>query len=195
MLFFCKNNNESNEKKYIFEKLTPILPQDIIGCLIFEGLIDDNDDLNEIKTIYENITKYNNIIEFIEDKENFKYKFSIIYTFSSLSEQLADDKLIVQTESDLKSEKNIKKIILEEFYKDDDLEILAFKIQVKSVEEIIYLKSIINAFEESYKANNNYNGECDNKKFIFTVHISRLFKTNKEKQKNLKKLIQFLLYR
>ena len=177
MIFYCKINNISNEKKYIFEKITPALPQDIIGSLIFEGLIDYNEDFEEIKNIFENINKYYNIYDFLKDKINLKKKFSIIYTFSSLSEQFLDDKLLIKTESDIKSEHILEKIILEDFYKDEDLEILAFKIQAKSLEQIIYLKTIIDNFEKSYKNKK----DCENKKFIFIIHISRKFKINKKK--------------
>ena len=91
MVYYCKNDKSliGDEKKYIFEKIIPALPQDIIGCFLFNELIENNNDndIKEMKSIYNKIEKNNNITDLLNDNKNIKYKFSIIYTFSNLSEQ------------------------------------------------------------------------------------------------------------
>ena len=76
MIYYCKNNNLTDEKKYIYEKIIPALPQDIVGAFIFEGLLDNNQEINTIKDIYLNkIEKYNNIKEFIKKLKNTNKNF------------------------------------------------------------------------------------------------------------------------
>ena len=61
MIFYCKNNEE-NTKEFLYKKLIPALPQDIIGCLIFDGFYDkDCNDKDDIMTEYHNCDKYSNI--------------------------------------------------------------------------------------------------------------------------------------
>ena len=195
MIYYCKNN-KLDEQKYIYEKITPVLPQDIAGGFIFEGLLDNNKEINKIKDIYfNNIEKYNNIKEFIKKLKTTDIKFSIVYTFSNLSEQFndVDDSVKDKMESSIKCENNLETIILKDFYNDNDQEILVIKVQENSVENIIYLKTFITAFEEYYKLSNG--GEYDKKKIIFTIHIVRqFFSSNEKKSKKIKNKINTISY-
>ena len=166
------------------------MPQDIIGGLIFD-LIDkrNEEELKKIETIYGEIKKFNNIKSFLNYCLNEQNKFYIIYTFSDLSAPFYDidninEKIDVEMESLIKSESNLE-ISLKNYYSNNALEIKIFKIQSNSVGDIIYLKTFIKYFEQTYK--------CDNKKYIFSVHILRKFieideKIEKEeKEKNEEK--------
>ena len=169
------------KKNYIYDKIIPILPQDIIGGLIFDLIIENK---------YNEIDKPNNINEFLDkslNEENKFNKFNIIYTFSELSEQfdLKDDinNLIdIEMKSSIKSESNLE-IILKNFYSNKNQEFKVFKIHANSVEDIIYLRTFIKFFEDAYKYNIDYNNECDGKKYIFTVHILRTEIKNQNKNK------------
>ena len=85
-------------------------------------------------------------------------------------------------ESSIKSESNLE-IILKNFYTNKNQEFKIFKIHANSVEDIIYLRTFIKSFEESYKFNFDYNNECDDKKYIFTIHILRKELKNENKNK------------
>ena len=189
MIYYCKNN-KLYEKKYIFEKITPCLPQDIIGCLIFDGLIDKNSDINRIKDIYNNNTdKYNNLEEFFLKFKISNNKFAIIYTFSNLFEQLndIDNSILVENESFIKSENYFKTITLKDFYNNNSVDALILKMQANSIEDIIYLKIFIYSYEEYYKKNIYLNEKFEKKKFIFTAHISRQFYSSKDRKNKKKK--------
>ena len=41
-----------DHKNYIYEKIVPTLPQDITGGLIFDGLIDKNEEIKIIENKY-----------------------------------------------------------------------------------------------------------------------------------------------
>ena len=170
MFFYCKNN-EKNAKEYIYKKLIPALPQDIMGCLIFDGFYDqDCNDKDDIMTEYNNCDKYCNINSYIKVC---KSKFSIIYTFSNLSEFFnEDDSIKIKMESEIKCEDDLE-ILLNDFYKDTELKILALKIQESSANDIIYLKAFINEYENSFKRRADYNDECENKKFIFYISCTK----------------------
>ena len=188
MIYYCRVNN-IEEEKFIYDKITPSLPQDLIGCLIFDGLLDISNELNRIKKIYDNISKYNNIKDFLKELNNSKNKYFIIYTFSDLSEQFNDieNNIVVEMESLIKCEDNLE-IILKNFYKDEEKQILALKIQANSVEDVLYLKTFIKTFEDNYYSNYYINDECKTKKYIFTIHILRQFEKNrKKKNKKTKK--------
>ena len=200
MIYYCRENNIKDKKKYIYEKITRTLPQDIIGGLVFD-LIDKNNDeeLKEIETIYNNIEKYNNIKEFLDNCLKEKNKFYIIYTFSDLSGGQFDNienfskKIDIEMESLIKSESSLE-IILKNFYSNKEQEIKVFKIQANSVENIIYLKTFIKSFEKNLKYSINYSEDyIQKKKYIFTVHILRKFveKEKITKSKNIKNKVNF----
>ena len=192
MFYYHKNyKKESNDiRNYIFEKITPVLPQDIIGCLLFDDLIksdSNDDDIEKIKEIYQNNEKPNNINEFLEKCKKSKFKFSIVYTFSSISGIFKNNDYSIQfiTVSKHKCENDFEST-LNKFYRNPDTKILVLKIQSKSVKEILYLKTFINVFEEYLKdKKNSYNIQFANKKIVFTVHMARQFYSNEKKNNTI----------
>ena len=162
MIYYCKENKIEDHKNYIYEKIVPTLPQDSTGGLIFDGLIDKNEEIKIIENKYNEIEKPKNINEFLEKNINSKdkFKFNIIYTFSDLSGQFdikdeINNKIDVVMEYSIKSESNLE-IILKNFYSNQDLKYKIFKIHSNSVGDINYLRTFIKSFEESYKHNADY---------------------------------------
>ena len=70
MIYYCKENKIEDHKNYIYEKIVPTLPQDITGGLIFDGLIDKNEEIKIIENKFNEIEKPKNINEFLEKKIN-----------------------------------------------------------------------------------------------------------------------------
>ena len=190
MIYYCKNNKieGEKEKKYIFDNITPNLPQDIISCLKFELLINNSDnDIKQIKNIYDNINKINNIENFLRGIDDLKKKFFVIYTFSNLSEQFSvKNNIKIELESSIKNEEYLENLLYN-FYTDKSLKIFIFKINGNDSKNIIYLKTFIKSYEDTYKklflskdlelSEKN----ISDKKFVFIIHIIRKFYSNSNK--------------
>ena len=202
MIYYCRENKDKikDHKSYIYEKIIPTLPQDIIGGMMF-GLIEESEEIKKIEDKLGQFGRPKNINEFLEksinSKDKFvKLKFNIIYTFSDLSGQFdvkdeINNIIDVEMESSIKSESNLE-IILKNFYSNKNLKYKIFKIHANSIEDIIYLRTFIKSFDEVYKYNEDYNYECEDKKYIFTVHILRKVITNENK--NYKKKLNSISF-
>ena len=105
------NNNKIDENKKreirekVYNKISNILPQDII-CIL--------PDNNIIKETYNENKNYYNLKDYISDEENKKYKISIIYTFNNIANSISginnEMKIMI---SDIKSENELNNIINE----------------------------------------------------------------------------------
>ena len=196
MIYYCKSNKiegEEEEKKYIFNNITPNLPQDIISCLKFELIENNNDkDIIQIKNVYDNIDKYNNIENFLKCIDALKKKFFVIYTFSNLSEQFnIENNIKIELESSIKSEEDLENLLYN-FYTDNNLKIFILKINGNESKNIIYLNTFIKSYEDIYKKyflskNLDLSEEIvTNKKFVFIIHILRKFYSNSNQTKENK---------
>ena len=179
---YLENNNEKiNEndiKDNIYNKISKILPQDIIINL---------PDKNPIKERYYSGRRYRNFREYISDleaayKNNTKenYKISIIYTFSSIiniiegynkveqimiSEIKTEDKLKTNID-DIKNKNNLND--------DDNKHIILINFEQNNSNKIQFVSDYIN----NYCKNDGYN-------YIFIIHIQRSL-NNEHKSKKEK---------
>ena len=99
-------NNKIDEeelKEKIYNKISKMLPQDIV-CIL--------PDNNIIKKKYIENKKYYNLKDYINDTENMKYKISIIYTFNSITNIIdginKENSFMI---SEIKSENQLNNII------------------------------------------------------------------------------------
>ena len=166
-------NNEIQTKELqeiIIDKIYKILPQDIISILSKN---------NEIKKKYDLKKKTYNFASYLEDMkkdENKDYTISIIYTFTSIANNIEglDGEMSFMI-SKIKSEKEFKNTIEELKKKNENPE-----------KKYIYIK-----FEQSNSQNIKYicnyilNNFKDDYKYIIIIHINRNF--NKQKNNKTKK--------
>ncbi len=179
--YFLENKkekiNEVDIKEKIYNKISNILPQDIITNL---------PDKNPIKQKYYDQKRYNNFNAYINDlesarKDNTKdnYKISIIYTFSKIAnivegynktEQIMISE--IRTEDKLKNE--IDDIKSKNENEDQKKHIITINFEQYNSNKIQFISDYIN----NYCKDDNYN-------YIFIIHIQRSFKienkTKKEK--------------
>ena len=176
-LYFYYSNKDPNLKeldleKIIFEKIARTLPQDVILNL---------EDNHPIKLYYnqKNIFNFKDYLDYLKGLSNEKknnFKFSIIYTFSSIISNIEgiSDQMI----SEIKREKNLIELVNEKRFKNkkgDNYFIMHF--YQHELDKINFIKTTLK---------NNF--EKEEIKFIFIVHLQRT--TDKKKKK---KYIQFLI--
>ena len=166
-----KKANENDIKDKVYDKISSILPQDIII-----NLPEDN----PIKERYYEKKIYTNFQEYIKDLESSRhnqinnYKISIIYTFSNISDVIdgADktEQIMIseiRTEDKLKNEiddiKNKNKIF------DENKHIILINFEQYNSDKIQFITDNIIS-----------NCENDNYNYIFIIHIQRNF--DKEKK-------------
>ena len=156
--------NERDENKIrekVYNKIINMLPQDIISIL---------PDIHDIKKYYYEEKKYYNLIEYINDEENKKYKISIIYTFNNIANMIngIDNEMRFMV-SEIKTEKQLKNTIdemknkNENNYMEKNYSIFMHFEQVNSNKIQFISNFIIQNFMED-----NYN-------YIFLIHIKRNF--------------------
>ena len=174
-----KNHNLNNDSlsENICKIISKILPQDIIASFNFSKEAKKSDLTSTIeKSYFEN--EIINIIDFIK---NNKSKFSIIYTLSTINEQINEDEenniLVIKINHINTTQEFLK--ILDDFYEDNKFSILLIKFEGKNSNKIHKIIFIIQNYE---KLKNNY---LNNKKFIFTCHIKRNFDISNDKQYNI----------
>ena len=163
-----KRNNitkidEEEIQRRVFEKISNILPQDIISILPSNNII---------KTNY-NDKEYYNFKQYITDDEYKKYRISIIYTFSGLANIIdgCNNEMSFMV-SEIRNENQLR-ITIEELKKKNDnnkyeneknYNILIHFEQINS-NKIQFISNFIN---KNFKENDNY-------RYIFIIHIKRNF--------------------
>ena len=171
-----EDNEDQEENKIDIEKLREevinkiykILPQDII-CILPES--------NIIRQYYNKSTIFYNLKDYINEEENKKYKISIIYTFTSITDIVVG----------LNKEMSFMVSIIRS---EDELKYLIEKIKCKN--ESNKLKKEFNIFIYFELSNSNKikfisnfilnNFKEDNYNYIFIVHIKRCFILEKEER-------------
>ena len=154
-------------KENIINKIYKILPQDII-CILQEN--------NIIRKYYNKNKIYYNLKDYINDKENKKYKISIIYTFTSITnivEGLNRDMNFMISE--IRNEKELE-LFINEIKMRNEMSRLKkeYNISIDFLQHNSTKIEYISNFILCKFRNDNYN-------YIFIIHISRNFnKNNKE---------------
>ena len=162
------NNNYINEEKIkekVFKKISNILPQDIVSIIpknhVITKLYDDK--------------HYYNLKDYITDKNNEKYKISIIYTFTNLLDKIDgfDSDNVIEYISKISNENQLKANIEELKIKNEnnrlkkDYKIL-FQFEQLISNKIQYISNfIIKNFKED-----KYN-------YIFIIYVKRNFVSEK----------------
>ena len=157
--------NEIKEKVYY--KISNILPQDII-CIL--------QDNNIIKETYNDKKKYYNLKQYLDDKENKKYKISIIYTFNNIASYISGIKNEMKFMiSEIKSENQLNTKINEiknqnaSINKEKNGSIVIHFEQLNSKKIQFVSNYIIKNFKDD-----EYN-------YIFIIHIKRNFDKIKDR--------------
>ena len=158
-----KNKQKENIIDIIYDKISNILPQDIICKL---------PDNNVIKKKYNEEKKYFSFESYIKDKKYNNYKISIIYTFNNISNIIngANNEMKFMV-SEIRSENQLKNEINDlknnKFEKTDYILIHFDQLNSNKIQFII---SFIN---KNFKDDNYY--------YIFIIHIKRHFDQKDEK--------------
>ena len=162
--------DERKLKEKVFNKIYKVLPQDIISILPDDHII---------KKKYYELKKTLNFKEYINDEENLKYKISIIYTFTNITNSVEGlDQFMSIMVSQIKSENDLKNSINELKIKNED--------NIK-IQNYIFIEFEQNNYEK-IKFITNYilnNLKEDNYSYIMIMHINRNFNI-KNKNNNQK---------
>ena len=206
IIYYLSKKNKSNEdiEDFIFQKISMVMPQDII-------LLMNYSENNIYKNEYERISKFyketdhSNLINYLKKFEKNK---TIIYTFSRILEPLLsilDSKNkkenYIQTNKFGKLEKsNIKILTMSSIHSENELEnefdnflssqekLFIFKFSPEDCDKINHLKNYI----EERERNNN---EPMNKAYIFIIYLKRIFNNEDpefSKVNEIKELTTFL---
>ena len=178
LIYDLSNKNHNLNEDSLFENIckifAKILPQDIIASFNFSKEARKS---NLTSTIEESYFE-NEIINIIDFIKNNKSKFSIIYTLSTINEQINKDEenniLVIKINHINTTQEFLK--ILDDFYENNKLSILLIKFEGKKSYKIQTIIFIIKNYE---KLKNNY---INGKKFIFTCHIKRNFEISNNKK-------------
>ena len=189
--------NETNNKKdlsdeeitsKIFERIAPILSQDIISCININGFIEKEKELaNIIETSYKK-SYASNITDYLKKmpKENLRH---IIYTFSNLTEIIFKNKEKEENNSIFKKENsteilidsidNTKKLeqLIDLFY-NSPKNLCIIKFEEEDLNKMNYVNNIINSIErvESTKSFKYY---------LFIIYMKReLLNQNNNNKEN-----------
>ena len=158
--------NEDILKENIIDKIYKILPQDII-CILHDN--------NIIRKKYDENKNIFNLKDYINNEENKKYKISIVYTFTTISNIVEGiNKKMSFMISDIKSENEFKNIINEiknknenNKFKQDKYDYICIHVEQSNSKNIKFITNFIL---------NNYKKDIYN--YIIIIHINRNF--NKE---------------
>ena len=172
-----KKAEETEEiKKKVFNKIYKILPQDII-CILQKG--------NKLREYYNRPENdiFFNFKEYINEKKNKEFKISIIYTFTSIANNIDGlNKGMSFMASQIRSEEGLRRLIDEIKEKNEKNKIkkeyiISIDFEQSNSRKI---KFISNFILSNYK-NDKYN-------YIFIIHINRnINKNNSENIRNDKK--------
>ena len=182
--------NSDKIEDILSEKISSTLPQDII--LILSKMMElrtDKENIEFYNKILNNYCKnrYNNIKSLIENINIFNYNKIIIYTFTRIIEKIKTEKdnkikelKVLSVKNELEFEEEIK-----EFFENNELEFFILKFTPNEFSYIDYLKSLIENLEKLYQ-NKKEKDKINNKVFIFTFHLERIFKENELSKENEK---------
>ena len=159
-------SNENTISERVYNKISKMLPQDIISIL---------PEYHIIKNKYFEEKKYYNLKEYINDEENKRYKISIIYTFNNIANiinginhEMSFIVSEIKTENQLKNKINELKLRNENNKYEKKYNIFMHFEQIDT-NKIQYISNfIISNFKE-----NKYN-------YIFIIHIKRNFNSQYE---------------
>ena len=188
-------------KDIILEKISLMLPQDIILLMKYSGFEQKYNKISDKIIDYYQKGEHNNLFNFIK---NMKTQKNIIFTFTSIDEPLlSNQKDDFETKMFGKiNRNNIKEIQINTYTSENELEaeieqiyldsedkykIIVFKFNPIETDIMNYLKHFIENLikEKSYI----YENKNKQKAFIFSVHMNRIFESDK-KDKRKKKYIQ-----
>ena len=190
IIYVNKDNNDINNEHLLANKISWILPQDIILLLLVNKKNWNNNKklssfYNEILNEY-NKNNYNNIKNFLSYYMNKKNKTNkiIIYTFTRIIDDIKENYLenfggVVNIKiSSIKNENNLENEI-EEFLSNKNKKMCIIKFLPYEYFIIDYLKTIIENKEIELDIKPN-----QDKIFIFLVHLEREFINNQNIEEN-----------
>ena len=179
----------------VLKKISLILPQDLILLMKYSGFEQKYNNVSSKIIQFYLEGEHNNLYNFIVKMENLQ---NLIYTFTSIDEPLLsgvsndfDTKIfgkikrnsIKEIQISTLSSENELESELEQLYlnEGDKIKIIVFKFNPDETKKINYVKYFI----ENYIKEKNL--DEDNKKaFIFTIHMNRIFETDKNDPKKKK---------
>ena len=156
-------------KEKVLQKIYKILPQDIISVLSEDNIIRKK--YCDLKNIY-------NFEDYINDEESKKYKISIIYTYTGITNIVNGlNKGMSFMVSELKSENELKNLINElkiknENNKNKEGKTIYIKFEQSNSEKIKFISNYIlsNLLDDKYN-------------YIIIMHINRNFNVHNNKEK------------
>ena len=185
-------------QNFVLEKISLTLPQDIILLMKYSGFEQKYNKIAENIIQYYQRGEHNNLYKFIQTMKN---KRNLIYTFTSI-----DEPLLSRVNDDFETEmfgkinkNNIKDIQISSLSEENELEAELEKLYLDEEDKIKIIVLKFNPYEtdimnhikffiENHIKEKNYEDKNKQKAFIFSIHMNRIFKEDKEDPKKKKYL-------
>ena len=183
-----KKLNIQDIQDFVLEKIALTLPQDIILLMKYSGFEQKYNNISEEIINFYQRGEHNNLYKFIS---TMKKKKNVVYTFTSIDEPLLSITKNFHTEmfGDINKD-NISDILISSLRCENDLETELERFYLEPNKKIFILRfnpketdimNHINFFIENHIKEKNYEGDKDDNKkaFIFSIHMNRIFNSDK----------------
>jgi hypothetical protein len=216
-----KNNKEpkienENEEDFIYndiiKNLSILFSQDILASIIsIDSDLKENKMPKDLLEYYKS-NHYHNFKELFNYKRNIftkgKNSKLIIYTFSKLLEPCIKGNDVINSFSSMIAMNNISEKIIDSIKNENDLEdildnyynqeqkqILVFKFKEEDLNKMNQIKQKINQFETEKRNNERYKNIIPKKHFVFLISLTRkkIENAKNSKMKNKKSIINDLI--
>ena len=184
-----KKLNIQDIQDFVLEKIALTLPQDIILLMKYSGFEQKYNNISEKIIDFYQKGEHNNLYKFIS---TMKKKKNVVYTFTSIDEPLLSITKNFHTEmfGDINKD-NISDILISSLRCENDLETELERFYLEPNKKIFILRfnpketdimNHINFFIENHVKEKNYEGDKDDNKkaFIYSIHMNRIFNSDKD---------------
>jgi hypothetical protein len=193
-----KNLQIQDLQDFVLEKISLTLPQDIILLMKYSGFEQTYNNISDKIINFYSKGEHNNLYKFIQTMKNRK---NVIYTFTSIDEPLLSN---ISNEENFETEmfgkinkENITDILISSLSAENELEAEIEKFYIEPNKKIFVLRfnpeetdimNYIKFFIENQIKEKNYDDENKNikKAIIFSVHMNRIFESDKKDPKKAK---------
>jgi len=184
-----KKLNIQDIQDFVLEKVALTLPQDIILLMKYSGFEQKYNNISEKIIEFYQKGEHNNLKKFIS---TMKQKKNVVYTFTSIDEPLLSnitDNFHTEMFGDI-SKDNISDILISSLRCENDLETELERFYLEPNKKVFILRfnpketdimNHINFFIENHVKEKNYDADKDNnqKAYIFSIHMNRIFNSDK----------------
>ena len=183
-----KKLNPQDIQDLVLEKISLTLPQDIIVLMKYSGFEQKYNKISKKIIDFYQKGEHNNLYRFISTMKKEK---NVVYTFTSIDEPILNinDNFHTEMFGDINKD-NISDILISSLRCENDLETELEKFYLEPHKKIFILRfnpketdimNHINFFIENHVKEKNYDTDKENnrKAFIFSIHMNRIFNSDK----------------